>query len=146
MPHQPNAVEVVQKMAGRFPDREIAITLNRSRRGKREPGAVWTEVRIKELRERLGLPDFDPFVTSQEMVSRDEAALRLGICVGSVIMLIKRQILPAEQVVPYAPWWIPSAALGDEKVLEEVRTIVERRPKNLARFQDRITLALPGID
>ena len=146
MPHQPNAIEVVQKMAGRFPDREIAITLNRSRRGKREPGAVWTEVRIKELRERLSLPAFDPSQMSQEVVSRDEAALRLGICVGSVITLIKRGILPAEQVVPYASWWIPVASLSDDKVLEEVRAIIERRPKNLAKFRERKTLALPGID
>jgi DNA invertase Pin-like site-specific DNA recombinase len=146
MAHQPNAVEVVQKMAGRFTDREIAITLNRARRGRREPEAAWTEVRIKELREHLDLPVFDPSLMPEDVVSRDEAALRLGVCVGSVKMLIKRQVLPAEQIVPYAPWWIPISALNDEKVLEEVREIIKRRPQNLTKYRERKTLALPGVN
>jgi len=146
MAHQPNAVEVVKKMAGRFSDAEIANTLNRARRGKRKPDAGWTHLRVKELRAQLDLPDHDPLQPSPEVVSRDEAAARLGICIGSVAALIERGVLPAEQIVPYAPWRIPIAALEDEVVLTEVRKVVERRPMNLAKFREKQTLTLPGFD
>jgi DNA invertase Pin-like site-specific DNA recombinase len=145
-PHQPSAVEVVRKMAGRFSDREIAATLNRARRGKRAPDATWTQVRIKELREQLALPEYDAMQPSPEVVSRDDAAVRLGICVPSVTALIDRGVLPAEQVVPYAPWRIPVTALEDEAVLTEVRAVVGRRPRKLAKYRENQSLTLPGID
>ena len=133
-------------MAGRFTDAEIANTLNRARRGKREPDASWTHVRVKELREQLKLPSHDPSEPSPDVVSRDHAAARLGICIGSVIKLIERGVLPAEQVVPHAPWRIPVAALEDEAVLAEVRRVAERRPQNLAKYREKQTLTLPGFD
>ncbi len=144
--HQPKAIEVVQQMAGRFTDAEIANTLNRARRGKREPDASWTHLRVKELREQLELPGHDPSKPSPEVVSRDQAAARLGICTGSVVKLIERGVLPAEQVVPHAPWRIPVAALENEAVLTEVRKVAERRPQNLAKYREKQTLTLPGID
>ena len=144
--HQPNAIEVLQKMAGRFSDAEIANTLNRARRGTRKPDAGWTHLRVKELREQLELPDHDPSQPSREVVSRDEAAARLGICIGSVAMLIESGVLPAEQVVPYAPWRIPVAALEDDAVQTEVRRVAERRPMNLAKYREKRTLNLPGFD
>ena len=97
--HEPNAVEVVQRMAGRFTDGEIALTLNRARRGETKDPA-WSELRIRQLRERLGLPECEASSPRAETVTRDEAAERLGICVGSVARLIKQGILPAEQIVP----------------------------------------------
>ena len=144
--HQPNAVEVVQVMAGRFPDREIANTLNRARRGTRQRDGTWTELRLRELREELGLPAFDASTSITPVVARDEAAARLGICVGSVRVLIDRGVLPAEQVVSHAPWRIPVAALQDERVLTEVRAIQERRPMNLAKYRAQSNLVLPGVD
>jgi DNA invertase Pin-like site-specific DNA recombinase len=143
--HEPNAVEVVQVMAGRFPDREIANTLNRARRGKRPVDGTWTELRIRELRARLDLPVFDESAPRVPVVSRDEAAARLGICVGSIRQLIDRGVLPAEQVVPNAPWRIPVSALQDERVLTEVQAIKDRRPMDLAKYREKSNLPLPGI-
>jgi hypothetical protein len=133
-------------MAGRFSDAEIANTLNRSRRGKRDTSATWTHLRVKELREQLDLPDHDSSQPPLAVVSRDEAAARLGICTGSVIELIQRGVLPAEQVVPHAPWRIPVAILEDDAVLVEVRKLVERRTQNLAKYREKQTLMLPEFD
>ena len=133
-------------MATRFPDRGIANTLNRARRGKRSKDGTWTELRIRELRTQLGLPPFDVSTPSVDVVSRDEAALRLGICVGSIRLLIDSGVLAAEQVVPHAPWRIPVAELQNDRVLTEVRAIKERRPMNLAKYREKQTLLLPGID
>lgn len=141
-----DAPTVVRKMAGRYTDGEIALTLNRARRGRREKGAAWSDKRVRDLRGALGLPDFDDSVPRPPTISRDEAAHRLGICVGSVRLLIDQGVLPAEQVAPFAPWQIPEAALNDEAVLIGVRAIEQRRPKNLADYRASTVLKLPGFD
>lgn len=143
--HRPDAVDVVRKMAGRYPDLEIASTLNRARRGRAAKSSAWSELRVRQLRERLSLPAFDSSHPRPETVTRDQAAARLGICVGSVNLLIKRKILPAEQVVAYAPWQIPEASLRDRRVQQGVREIVERRPMNLRQYRENKTLTLPGL-
>jgi DNA invertase Pin-like site-specific DNA recombinase len=144
--HRPDAVDVVRKMAGRYSDLEIASTLNRARRGDSAKAAAWSELRVRQLRERLSLPAFDSSRPRQETLTRDQTAVRLGICVGSVNLLIKRGILPAEQVVPFAPWQIPEAALRDRRVQQGVREIVGRRPMNLRQYRENKTLTLPGLD
>lgn len=141
-----DAPGIVRKMAGRYTDGTIAFTLNRARRGARTRGTSWSELRVRELRRSLDLPEFDETLVPPATVSRDEASLRLGICVGSVIVLINKGVLPAEQVAPYAPWHIPLAALKNEAVLAEVRAIQQRRPKNLTDYQASTRLLLPGID
>jgi DNA invertase Pin-like site-specific DNA recombinase len=55
----PSAVEVMRKLGGRWPDRELAVTMNRMR-CKSTDGHAWTTVRVQELRERLGIIAFDP--------------------------------------------------------------------------------------
>jgi len=78
----PAAVDALRKLAGQFPDRELAVSLNRMR-CKTGDGETWTTVRVREMRERLGLPEYDPTKTGGEMISLARAAQRLGICVGS---------------------------------------------------------------
>ena len=55
----PTAVDALRKLAGHWPDRELAVSLNRMR-CKTGDGETWTTVRVQEMRERLGLPDYDP--------------------------------------------------------------------------------------
>ena len=57
-------------------------------------GNAWTTVRVRELRERLGNGAFDPALPRSETISADAAAIRLGICVGSVHKLIRDGVLP----------------------------------------------------
>jgi DNA invertase Pin-like site-specific DNA recombinase len=140
----PSPVEVIRNLGGQWPDRELAVTMNRMR-CKSPDGASWTTVRVRELRERLGIAPFDPTAPREETISVDETARRLQICVGSVLRLIREGTVPAKQLMPSAPWQVPVAALDTEVVRIGVRTIVERRPQNFDILQDEKTLKLPGL-
>lgn len=137
-----NPVDAVRALAPRWSDWQIAVTLNRARCRTAE-GASWTELRVRAMREKLGLPAFDPAKTPRTTVSADEAARRLSICVGSVMRLIASGTLPASQAVPGAPWEIPSTALTSASVRQGVRGIQNRRPQTPQQYQDAKTLRLP---
>lgn len=141
---QPSAVEAMKKLGGHWPDRELAVTLNRMR-CKAPGGQTWTAVRARELREQLGVPAFDPHIARPETITVDAAAKKLEICVGSVHRLIRLGVLPATQLMPSAPWQIPVAALATERVRIGVRDVIERRPRNFPILQDVKTLRLPGV-
>jgi DNA invertase Pin-like site-specific DNA recombinase len=140
----PSAVEVIRNLGGQWPDRELAVTMNRMR-CKSTDGRSWTTVRVQELRERLGIAPFDSTLPREEFISVDETARRLQICVGSVLRLIREGILPAKQLMPSAPWQVPVAALNTESVKIGVRAVIERRPRNFEVYQDEKTLKLPGL-
>jgi hypothetical protein len=139
----PDAVEVMRKLGGHWPDRELAVTMNRMR-CRTSSGETWTAVRARELRERLGIkpyaPDGQPVT-----ISVDETARRLGICVPSVHLLIRHGVLPATQLMPSAPWQVLQAALDSDAVRIGVRAVVARRPKNFADLQAQKTPRLPGF-
>ena len=140
----PGAVEVMRKLGGKWPDRELAVTMNRMR-CKSADGETWTTVRVRELRERLGIPVFSPDESARMAISVDEAAHRLKICVGSVHRLIRSGALPATQLMPSAPWHVPIAALDSEAVRIGVRDVIDRRPRNIVDPKDEMTLSLPGF-
>ncbi len=140
----PSPLEAIRKLGGQLPDRELAVTLNRMR-CKPPDGKAWTTVRVRELRERLGIDAYDPALPRSETISADAAATRLGICVGSVHKLIRKGLLPATQLMTSAPWQIPVAALDTEPVRTGVHEIVGRRPKFYKRFQQDKSLWLPGL-
>ncbi len=140
----PSAVEAIRALAGHWPDRELAVTMNRLR-CRTEDGETWTTVRVATLRERLGIPAYDPIEHPPTTISAGRAAIRLGICVGSVQKLIKEGVLPAIQRFPSAPWEIRADALETETVQEGVQQIVERRPKVLRQNQQDGQPRLPGF-
>jgi hypothetical protein len=72
-------------------------------RCKTAEGDPWTTVRVRTLRERIGVAPFDPATVGPETISVDETARRLAICVGSVLKLIRDGQLPATQLMPSAP-------------------------------------------
>ena len=141
---KPNAVEVMRKLGGHWPDREVAVTMNRMR-CRAPDGATWTTVRVHELRERLGIPAYDPAAQTEETISVDETAQRLKICVGSVHLLIRQGVLPATQIMPSAPWEVPVAALETKAVKTGVREIMARRPRNYPDLQALTMPRLPGL-
>ena len=142
--HAPSPVEVIRKLGGQWPDRDLAMTMNRMR-CKSTDGQSWTMVRVRELRERLGIPEHVPAATGVETISVDETASRLKISVRSVHRLIKHGALPATQLMPSAPWKVPVDALESEAIRAGVRGIIARRPQNFAVLQDVKTPRLPGI-
>ena len=140
----PTAVDALRKLAGHWPDRELAVSLNRMR-CKTNDGETWTTVRVREMRERLGLPEYDQANDGPEMISLMKAAERLGICVGSAKSLATKGILPAKQAMPGAPWLVPVEALTSEAVRIGVQRVIARRPKIFEDFQYDKVVRLPGI-
>lgn len=98
----PTANEVLRKLGSHWPDRELAVTLNRMR-CRTEDGETWTTVRVAALREKLGIPPYDPAAEVPKTLSVDAAAKRLGICGGSFHKLIRSGALPATQLMYSAP-------------------------------------------
>jgi len=140
----PTAVDALRKLAGHWPDRELAVSLNRMR-CKTNDGETWTTVRVREMRERLGLPEYDPPNDRAEMISLMKAAERLGICVGSAKSLATKGILPATQAMPGAPWLVPVEALTSETVRIGVQRVIARRPKIFEDYQYDKVVRLPGL-
>jgi DNA invertase Pin-like site-specific DNA recombinase len=140
----PTAVEVIRKLAGHWPDRELAVSLNRMR-CKTNDGETWTTVRVREMRERLGIPDYDPSQADAQMISLIKAAERLGICVGSAKSLVLKGILPATQIMPGSPWLVPVETLTSEAVRIGVQGVIARRPQFYEQYQYDKLIRLPGI-
>jgi Recombinase/Recombinase zinc beta ribbon domain len=109
-----DAIEVIQKMAGQFPDEQIASTLNRLRLRTGADNA-WNENRVYSVRHRLQLPAFDANGRRNEITLK-EAAERLNLSPPSVRKMINEKILPASQVLECAPWQISVEALESEVV------------------------------
>jgi len=140
----PAAADALRKLAGHWPDRELAVSLNRMR-CKSGNGETWTTVRVREMRERLGIPEFDAAKADGEMISLMKAAERLGICVGSAKSLVLRGVLPATQIMPGSPWLVPVDALTSEAVCIGVQRVIDRRPQFYEDYQYDKIIRLPGI-
>ncbi len=140
----PSPVEVIPKLGGQWPDRELAVTMNRMR-CKTADGETWTTVRVRQLRERLGVAAFDPEAEREETISVDATAQRLSICVGSVHKLIRECALPATQLMPSAPWQVPVAALETEALKIALQGIIARRPKQALERNRKLGSCLPGL-
>lgn len=140
----PSAVEALRKLGGHWPDRELAVSLNRML-CKTGDGESWTTVCVREMRERLGIPEYDAAKVDVPMVSLMKAAETLGICVGSAKSLAKKGILPATQILPGSQWMVPVEALTSEAVRIGVQGVVDRRPKFYEDYQYDKVVRLPGL-
>lgn len=141
----PAPVEAIRKMGGRWPDQVVAVALNRAR-SKHQSGGTWTTLRVRELREQLKIPAYDAERPREQTVTAEEASVRLGICIGSVHKLIREGALTATQVMKYAPWEIPVAALTSEVAIQGIQAIKDRRPRNYPKIDVQRSIYLPGFD
>jgi excisionase family DNA binding protein len=119
------AIEIVRQMAGKFPDEQIAATLNRLalRTGT---GNTWTEGRIRSLRSHHEWPAYDGQKANRHNLTLEEASERLGVSHKIVRRLIDSGKISATQVVPWAPWEISAEAVESEEVLTAVRNAKRR--------------------
>ena len=140
----PSAVDALRKLGGHWPDRELAVSLNRML-CKTGDGETWTTVRVREMRERLGIPEYDAAKVDVPMISLTKAAEKLGICVGSAKSLVKKGILPATQILPGSQWMVPVEALTSEAVRIGVQSVVDRRPQFYEDYQYDKVIRLPGL-
>jgi DNA invertase Pin-like site-specific DNA recombinase len=138
------AVEVVQRMAGRWPDKEIASTLNRLQL-KTESQKHWTQVRVRALCHRHGFAGFDPSAQRSTEVNLITAATHLGVGPWVVRKLIRLKILKADQVVPYGPWEIRIADLDSNEVREAAERTRDRRPLPRLPASHSKGTSLPGF-
>jgi DNA invertase Pin-like site-specific DNA recombinase len=122
-------VGVLRRMAGRFPDEQIAATLNRL--GLRTgTGNTWNEGRVRSVRSYHSLPAYAAANRDPNTITLEEASERLRISHNVVRRLIEENRIPATQVVPWAPWEIPVTAIESDDLVREVAAL-RRRPRNL---------------
>jgi DNA invertase Pin-like site-specific DNA recombinase len=142
------ASEIVRRMAGRWPDEQIAATLNRLRL-RTGTGNNWNEQRVYQLRRRLGLLHLkvdQSAASTATTLTLEQAADHLGVSATVVRKLIKRKQLSATQVAPAAPWEIPIAALEAEFIRRVVADARAGGQTTRKRAADARTLKLPGLD
>ena len=120
----PETIEVLRQMAGKFTDQQIAATLNRLRLRTGE-GNSWNVMRVRSARSYYQLPAFAQNDQPRE-VTLQIAARRLNVSQSIVRRMIEEKILPARQAVPCAPWQIPMEALGSETIRQEANNIKNR--------------------
>ena len=109
-------------MAGIFPDKEIAATLNRLRI-RTGAGNPWTPMRVASMRCYHEWPAFSSTEPKPDLLTLDQAAQVLGICATTTRKLIDFKIIQASQVVPCAPWCIPREALRKPSVRRAIAAI-----------------------
>jgi DNA invertase Pin-like site-specific DNA recombinase len=103
-------VALVRRLAEHHHDREIAGILNKQGRltAKELP---FTQARVRDLRQRAGIPAAPPADPNSTLVTIQHAAGELGVSGATVRRWLKDGLLAGEQVTPQAPWRI---RLSDE--------------------------------
>jgi len=134
-------VEIVRSMAGRWSDEHIAATLNRMglRTGQ---GNTWDQIRVQALRNTHDIPAYRSAHKGGPWITMSEAAARLGVTNHVIRWLIRSGVLPAEQVVPRAPYQIRLTDLEREEVAQALVSRSQRRP--CRKDLDKQTLRIPG--
>ena len=79
-------------------------------------GKTWTAHRVSSLRRVHGIHAYRSAEKNGEWLTMSEAATELGVTNHRIRRLIKDGILPAEQVVPGAPYQIRACDLQDERM------------------------------
>ena len=137
------AVDIVRQMSGRYPDEQIARTLNRLRL-KTGAGNSWSEARVRSLREHVKLPAYKAG-QPEDRLNMLQVAQRLGVSTTLVRRLIGDKILPAIQIVPGAPWEIDSRAVVSPVVIQAAAAAKNRDSRQQSPISEQ-TPMLPGLD
>jgi len=129
------AIGIVRRMAGKFPDDQIASTLNRLslRTGA---GNTWREGNIRTVRSYHQWPAYAA-QPERKTLTMEEASMRLAVSHKIVRRLIEAGKIAATQVVPCAPWEISAEAIESQAVLVEIERIKQRaRPLQPTSVED----------
>jgi DNA invertase Pin-like site-specific DNA recombinase len=130
-------LELVGELVKVCDDRMIAITLNRLgyRTGQ---GNNWSLSRVGAFRHTHGLPRFEK---REDWLTLEEAARALEVSNTTVQTLIRRGILPARQVIAFAPWVIERKDLELSSVRAAVQAVKRgRRVPPAVAGQEELTL------
>ncbi len=110
-----DALAVIRSMAARWSDEDIAATLNRMRLPTGQ-GKTWTAHRVGSIRRVRGIHAYLSADKDGTWLTLRDAAQQCGVTSHRIRKLIKAGVLPAEQVVPGAPYQIRAADLQSEGV------------------------------
>ena len=111
-----DALAVIRSMASRWSDEDIAATLNRMRLPTGQ-GKTWTAHRVGSIRRVRGIHAYRSADKDGTWLTMREAAQQCGVTSHRIRRLIETGVLPAEQVVPRAPYQILAKDLQNEGVV-----------------------------
>ncbi len=108
-------LELITQMARRYRDDEIARVLSKlgRRTGK---GNRWTQSRVAFVRRKYAIDPPDEATRDTDILTLAQATRHCGVSDTTLLRLIKENILPAEQIAPYAPLEIKRTDLDSEPV------------------------------
>ena len=130
------AMAIIRSMATRWSDADVAATLNRM--GMRTGhGKTWTGHRVSSLRRVHQIDGYrSASRTGGEWMTMSEAAAKFAVTNHKIRSVIEAGILPAEQIMPGAPYQIRAADL--EK--PDVRAAIVRKAPCRAPDQNQKSL------
>lgn len=111
------ALAVMRSMAGKWSDEHIAATLNRMGLPTGQ-AKTWTAHRVSSVRRVNDIRAYRSAHKDGQWLTMSGAAAELGVNNHRIRRLVKDGILPAEQVVPRAPYQIRASDLLDPKVID----------------------------
>ncbi len=113
--------ELIRELALVCPDTAIVSILNRL--GYRTgTGNTWTEKRVQHVRHSNGFPACPP-PDQRLWLTMQQAADALDVSDMVIRRLVAQKILPAKQIVKFAPWMIERAHLDIPAVRKAVRMV-----------------------
>lgn len=115
-----DALAIIESMASRWSDEHIAATLNRMGLPTAQ-GKSWTAKRVGSIRRVRGIHAYKSAEKDGEWLTLTEAAKASNVTAHRIRSLIAAGILPAQQVVPGAPYQINASHLRDPRVATAMR-------------------------
>jgi DNA invertase Pin-like site-specific DNA recombinase len=114
-------LELIKKMAPRYEDAEIAQVLSKlgRRTGK---GNRWTQSSVGTMRRKLKIQRTSNR-DAEDTLNLAQAKRACGVSDSTLLRLIGANILPAEQVAPFAPYEIKRSDLEKEPVSTILETL-----------------------
>jgi DNA invertase Pin-like site-specific DNA recombinase len=112
-----SVIELVSELAKICQDKTIAAILNRLGYNTGQE-KTWNASRVAGLR---GYHTIAPFQKQDDWVTQEEAARELQVSDTVVKRLIRERVLPAKQVVKFAPWIIEKKNLSLPAVQQQVK-------------------------
>jgi hypothetical protein len=138
------AHRLIQEMASRWSDADIAATLNRMGLTTGQ-GNTWTAALVGFDRRKAAIRGYASAVEDGgSFLTMIEAAGKLQVSRHAIRRLIKTGVLPARQVASDAPWQILGSDLERPEVHQALRRRSTRRGRPCRNSRDDRTLAITG--
>lgn len=108
-------IDLITQMAKRYRDDEIARVLSKLGR-KTGKGNRWTQSRVAYARKKYKISPPEMEKLDPNILTLGQAIAYCGVSDTTLMRLIRTNILPVEQVAPYAPYEIKRDDLDNEPV------------------------------